>query len=143
MLGVTFGKSLNLINHCRSKATKAMQRVQLLRMVSGKNWGANDCTLLRLYKQYIRHVLETGSVITREACPLALSKLEVVQNSALRTCLRAPPWTRLCELHTRSKIDPLTDRLRSLRCKAEARFGDSDCIKALNFQRIFMSGSTQ
>jgi len=67
LLGVTFSQSLSFTSHCRSKASKAMQRVRLLRMVSGQKWGANSHTLLKLYKQYIRPVLEYGNVAISNA----------------------------------------------------------------------------
>src|SRR5579872_5240022 len=124
MLGVTFGRNGSLRNHCKGKASKAMQRVQLLRLVSGQSWGANARTLLTLYKQYIRPVLEYGNVVTCEAGKTYLNQLQVVQNAALRTALRAPKWTKISDLHERARIVPLADRLRSLQCKAMQRYGD-------------------
>jgi len=45
MLGVVFDKGISFGNHCRIKAAKAMQRVRLLRLVSGRKWGANAITI--------------------------------------------------------------------------------------------------
>src|SRR5215469_4895056 len=64
LLGVCFDRDLLLTGHYKSKASKAVQRVRLLMMGSGQTWGANARTLLKLYKQYIRPVLETGYVVT-------------------------------------------------------------------------------
>ena len=140
LLGVTFSKTMRLAKHCKSKASKAMQRVRLLRMVSGKRWGAKAHTLLKLYKQYIRPVLESGYVATSKACPASLMILQRIQNAALRTALRAESWSKITALHELAKMEPLTDRLRRLRCKAEARYGQSELIKSLNTQKSLLSG---
>ena len=121
LLGVTFDKKLSFTNHCRSKASKAMQRVRLLRLVSGQKWGANSRTLLKLYKQYIRPVLEYGNVATCNATKTSLLCLQRVQNSALRVALRATRWSKAKEMHDIAGIEPLTERLRSLCCKAKTR----------------------
>jgi hypothetical protein len=140
VLGITLDKNLSLTAFSQSKAVKAMQRVRLLRVISGRSWGANKRTLLHLYKQYIRPVLETGSVITACTCKSNLHRLQTVQNAALRTALRAPWRTRIEDLHRQAKIPMVADRLMELRGKAIARFGDSENVKALEFQRLLQMG---
>jgi hypothetical protein len=139
LLGVTFDKNLAFTSHCKSKATKAMQRVRLLRMVSGQGWGARASTIMKLYKQYVRPVLETGYAATCDARRSNLLLLQRVQNAALRTALRAPMRSKVPELHAEAGIEMLTDRLRRMRCKATVRYGKSDCIKSLEFQRVLLS----
>jgi hypothetical protein len=39
LLGVTIGKQLSFKHHCGEKATKSMQRVSLLKRLSGQTWG--------------------------------------------------------------------------------------------------------
>jgi len=100
---------------------------------------ANSRTLLKLYKQYSRPVLEFGSVAICNASKTNLLYLQRVQNSAIRTALRATRWSRITDLNTAARMDPLTDRLRSLCCKSINRYGKSELIKSLDFQRILMS----
>ena len=140
MLGVTFDKNCSLTAHCQSKATKAMQRVRLLRIISGKSWGANKRTLLHLYKQYIRPVLETEGVTTAYTTKNNIRRLQVVQNAALRTVLRAPWRTRIEDLHGQAKIPMISDRLKELRRKAIIRFGNSENVQALEFERLRLMG---
>jgi len=116
-----------------------MQRVRLLRMVSGKKWGANTRTLLKLYKQYIRPVLEYGNVAISKAAKSNLASLQRVQNAALRTALHGTRWSKIADLHEQANIEPLTDRLIRLRCKAIERFGDSELVKSLAIQRALLS----
>ena len=139
VLGVTFDKKLSFTNHCKSKASKAMQRVRLLRMVSGKKWGANTRTLLKLYKQYIRPVLEYGNVAISKAAKSNLASLQRVQNAALRTALHGTRWSKIADLHEQANIEPVTDRLIRRRCKAIERFGDSELVKSLAIQRALLS----
>src|ERR1700759_4387686 len=91
LLGVTFTKThvkMSLTTHCRNKAKVASRKVRLLRVVSGRKWGANAKTLLKLYKQCIRPVLETGCVATCNTPMKNQQKSQTIQNSALRTALR-------------------------------------------------------
>ena len=140
LLGVQFDKDLRLTEHCRTKAVKAMQRIRLLRLISGRDWGANKRTLLQLYKQYIRPVLETGSVLTARTHKTNLLCLQQVQNAALRVALRAPSRTKIEDLHRQAEIQMIPDRLNELRRKAIARFGDSEAVHALEFQRLLQTG---
>ena len=140
VLGVTLDKGLHLAEHCQKTATIAMQRVNLLRLMRGKNWGASKSILLRLYKQYVRPVLETGSVITACASMMSIQKLQRVQNTALRIALRAPRRTRISDLHGQAEIQMIADRLLDLRKNAITRFGTSDNVQALEFQRLLQTG---
>jgi len=140
MLGVTLDRDLHLTEHCRKLATKAMQRVRLLRLICGRSWGASKSVLLHLYKQYVRPVLETGSVITACATKSSIQRLQLVQNAALRTALRAPRRTRILDLHGRAGIQMIAERLMDLRRNAITRFGDSDNVQALEFQRLLQTG---
>ena len=137
LLGVCFDRDLLLTGHCKSKASKAVQRVRLLRLVSGQTWGANARTLLKLYKQYIRPVLETGYVVTSRCHRTNLRRLQLVQNTALRTALRAKRRTRIEDLHRDANIVPIAERLERLRERAIVRFGDSEGIQSLeNFKAL-------
>jgi hypothetical protein len=47
--------------------------------------------------------------------------------------------SKVPELHAEAGIELLTDRLGRMRCKATVRYGKSDCIKSLEFQRVLLS----
>ena len=138
LLGVTFGMGGSLRSHCQEKAGAAAKRLNLMRALSGQSWGASSRTLLTLYKQYIRPVLETGSVCTAEACPSMVVLLQRIQNSAMRTALRAGRRTRISRLHSLSKLEPMSVRLKRLRAGAVARFGQSVLIERLELQKLLL-----
>lgn len=141
VLGVHFDPGGRYVAHCKEKAVKAMRRVNLMRLVSGRKWGASTRTLLRLYKQYIRPVLEYGCVITAKACPSALQAMSIVERKALRVALRAPLYTRIKDLYMRSGVQPLVERMGELRCKAITRFGNSKAIQELESFRLQVTPS--
>jgi exonuclease III len=139
LLGVLFDQRLSYGPHCKEKARQASQRVNLLRTISGQTWGANTKTLMTFYKQYIRPILETGSVCTADAKKSHIKTLQLVQNSALRTALRTGRRTSIKTLHTLGRIDLLATRLKNLQSKAINRFGDSHLMKSMTVQRVIMS----
>jgi len=138
VLGVTFNRNMSLVPHCRAVATKAIRRVNLLRMVSGQGWGANARTLLRLYRQYVRPVLEYGQVVTAEGCASALQLLCRVEYKAMRVCTRSAPWTPIEDLYEMTGLEPLPERLGRLRSKAIDRFGSSDSMERLKTLKAIM-----
>jgi hypothetical protein len=142
LLGVTFDKRLSFLTHCSEKAKKATMRVNLLKRLSGQTWGANQRTLLCFYKQYVRPVLDTGSVNTADAMKGPLALLQRVQNSALRTVLRAPYRTRISKLHKLARIDPVPQRLKTLQSHAVKRFAASHFMVSLRIQKLLLEKCT-
>ena len=135
LLGVTFDKGLTLGPHCIQKVKKATQRVNLLKRLRGTGWGASRRTLLNLYKQYVRPVLETGSVCTADARKCHLTRLQRVQNAALKTALSLPFRTRTKFVHKTARIDPIRKRLKALQRAAVSRFTGSHLMASLDFHR--------
>jgi hypothetical protein len=131
ILGVTFEQSASYTLQCRAKAAKAMQRINLMKRLRGKTWGSSPATLLRLYKQYVRPVLETGFAVTSRACKTARLLLMRAEYCALRVAMRLDKRTKIKELYRASNVMPLSRRLRLLRDKAVNRFGDSACMREL------------
>ena len=138
LLGVNFDRTLLFKSHCTDKAVKAMKRVSLLRLLRGSTWGASHKTILKLYKQYVRPVLETGSVATATCNTLNINKLQVVQNTALRLALRLPYTCRISELHSQSNIQPIKVRLDCMRTRAGLRFGTSNAMNSLEYIKTLL-----
>lgn len=138
LLGVTFGCGGSLSAHCKEKAGNATRRLNLMRCLSSRSWGASRRTLLNFYKQYVRPVLETGSVCTAEAGTSSVDMLQRVQNSALRNAFRVGRRTRLTALHGLGRIDPIAVRLKGLRKRALVRFGQSALIRDLELQKMLL-----
>ena len=118
ILGVTL-KSVGRGHVTRSHATdataRAMQRINLLRRICGQGWGADQRTVLKLYKQYIRPVLEYGYVATA-GTQGPIQQLELTERRALRIALRQPPWSRIEDLYRDARVPPLRDNSSVLYC---------------------------
>ena len=84
-----FDNKLNFkahINYVRQKCEKA---INLLKVVSKMDWGADRSVLLRLYRSFVRSRLEYGCAVFSSARKSYLKKLEPIQNQGLRICLGA------------------------------------------------------
>lgn len=140
VLGVTFNRCMRTSAHCRLKAAAAMRKTNLLRVVSGRNWGANQRTLLKLYKQYVRPVMEYGSVATSTRSGSgALHRMELVERKAMRIALRAPFRTRIAELYGATGLVPLLERLDGLRRRTVDRLQGRPCVQELDLLRTLLA----
>ena len=87
------------------------KRLNLMRCCAGSSWGGDRKTLLLLYKSLIRSKIDYGSQAYGSACKTLLSKLEVVQNAALRIALGALRSSPVISLRGESLCCPILDRL--------------------------------
>jgi len=95
----------------KNKCTKAHN---LLRVVAHTSWGADQQTLLHLYRSLIICKLDYGCIVYGSARGSSLQMLDPVQNHALRLCLgayRTSPSSSLCVL---ANEPPLYIRRRKL-----------------------------
>ena len=61
-LGVTFDSRLNWSAHIEYVIERVKPRLNIMRCISGTNWGASKDILLLLYRALLRPILEYGSV---------------------------------------------------------------------------------
>jgi hypothetical protein len=114
LLGVTFDTRLNWGEHIENLVTKCGPRIGLLKVLRGTGWGADPKTLLKLYKQYIRPVIEYGAVVLVTASKTNQERLQRVQNYALKVALNLPWRTNTLDLHFVANVELLSRRLPML-----------------------------
>ena len=131
ILGVTFDKGGSTSSYCKERVKIAHRRTCLLRLISGRSWGANSQTKLTLYKQYIRPVLEYGSVATADTKESNVRLLALAERRALRYVFNLPKSSNVNDLYLRAGIERIEDRLKNNKAKAVARFGNSSGIQQL------------
>lgn len=135
LLGLTVTTpTCSLLRHCRNQRAKAESRINLLRCIRGTSWGANVPTLLKLYRTFIRPILEVGYVATVNANNSDLYHLIIAENKALRVALKqfyTPGVSRTSNQRLYEMFDePLIDqRIEHLYTKAMDRFGHSDLVQ--------------
>jgi len=91
-----------------------MKALNLIRVVAHTSWGADQHTLLHLYRSLVRSKLDYGCIVYGSVRNSYLRMLDPVQNHALRLCLGAyqtSPSLSLCVL---ANEPPLYIRRRKL-----------------------------
>jgi len=131
LLGFDFDQHMTLKNQISKIQKKVLTRINLLKMLRGRTWGANTHTLLNLYKSYIRPVIEYGSVLTADVSKSNMNKLQILQNKALRVITQRPYDTPIKELQELCNIQMIKDRLIQLKSNSLQRFGNSELMQEL------------
>jgi len=131
-LGVIFDSKLSFIPHIRYLKDKCMKAINLLKVLSNTSWGADQQTLLHLYRSLIRSKLDYGCIVYGSARPSYLKILDPIENCALRLCLgafRTSPATSLC---VEANEPPLDIRRKRLSLQYVARLASNPSNPAHN-----------
>ena len=88
-LGITLDRCLNFEHHILSLKGESYRAINVLKIVSAINYGADRRTLMRLYWAICKSKLDYGSQVYSSAGSSTLKKLDPVHNEALRLCTGA------------------------------------------------------
>ena len=113
-LGLIWDSKLNFrahIDYLKKKCNKAMN---ILRVIAHYDWGADQATLLHLYRSLIRSKLDYGCMVYGSASNSYIKQLDTIQNEALRICLGAFKSSPINSLHVEANELPLTYRRQKL-----------------------------
>ena len=88
-LGVLFDRKLSFIPHIKYLKAKCLKALNLLKVLSHTDWGADRTVLLQLYRSLIRSKLDYGSILYGSARPSYISSLDTVHHQGLRLALGA------------------------------------------------------
>ena len=75
------------------------EALNLLRAFSSESWGADRCTLMRLYRSIIRPKLDYGALVYCSASDNLLKSLDVIPNEAIRISTGAFKSTPITSLN--------------------------------------------
>ena len=78
-LGVTLDNKMSLKDHIEEIVSKCKKRLNLLKALCGKSWGATPETILYTYRCYIRPVLEYSSILFAYAEESLLKKFKLLK----------------------------------------------------------------
>ena len=109
-LGLVFDRTLSFIPHIKQLKTKCKKAMNLLKVVSHQDWGADKDTLLKLYRALIRSKLDYGAIVYGSARPSYLKLLDPIQNQALRIATGAFPTSPIPSLYAETGEPPLEIR---------------------------------
>ena len=106
-LGVTLDESLSWKTHINLLKKSCTKKLDLLKFLSRKSWGADAKMLLRLYQMLIKPKLEYGYEAYSSAKSYLLDKLKPVQNEAIRISTGAFRSSPIESLHVISGSLPM------------------------------------
>lgn len=97
-LGLLFDPKLTYRAHIAQLRSKCLKSLNILKSVSSQSWGADQETLMRLYRSLIRSKLDYGCIVYGAACRTTLSTLDPIANEAMRIAsgaFKSTPVTNL------------------------------------------------
>ena len=113
-LGVIFDKSLTFASHINDLKNRVKQSLNILKVVSHFEWGADRKTLLRLYTTLCLSKLDYACQVYGSASKTNLAKLDTVHNLGLRICTGAYRTSPVASLHVDAGLPPLSLRREEL-----------------------------
>jgi ribonuclease HI len=113
-LGLIWDRKLNFAVHINQLKSKCMRAMNLLRTVSSQDWGADQHTLMILYKTLIRSKLDYGCIVNNSANNILLSSLDTVANEAMRISTGAFKSSPIECLHIITNEPPLELRRQEI-----------------------------
>ena len=88
-LGVIFDKKLNWGPHIKNLKEEVRKSLNILKVVSSYDWGADRNCLLKLYNSLCKSKIDYACQIYSSACKTRLEELDPVHNLGLRLCTGA------------------------------------------------------
>ena len=85
-LGVIFDSRVTWADHIRKIEDKCKKVINVMRCLTGRDWGASCSALKTIYVAMIRSVFDYGCIVYGSAAVSLLRKLDVIQAKALRVC---------------------------------------------------------
>ena len=89
LMGIIFYSKLTWAKHIDDLKLKVKKSLNLLKVISGFDWGADKKSLLRIYDALCRSKLDYGCQIYSSASKSNLDALNIVHNMGLCICSRA------------------------------------------------------
>lgn len=140
-LGIILDSRFSFNEHIKYTKTKGLRALNILKILSHQSWGLNRKLLLRLYQAYVRPILDYGCILYSSATDSTLSKLEPVQNAALRVITGAFRSSPVVSIQAESSQMPLKYRRKALLINytAKMKCSPSNPVHDITFQRNLSS----
>ncbi|XP_051991578.1 zinc-alpha-2-glycoprotein-like isoform X2 [Xyrauchen texanus] len=100
--------------HINKMEDKCKKILNVMRCISGREWGADRVALKTIYSTMIRTVLDYGCIAYGTATKSQLGKLERIQSRALRICCGAYPSSPVSALQVEMGEMPIHLRRKQL-----------------------------
>ena len=109
-LGLIWDTKLTFEPHIKYLKARCQKSLNLLKVLSRTEWGADQTTLLKLYRSLVRSKLDYGCIVYGSASKTALAKLDLVHNQGLLLILGAFRSSPVESLYVEAHEPPLEIR---------------------------------
>ena len=113
-LGLIWDTKLTFEPHIKYLKARCQKSLNILKVLSRTEWGADRTTLLKLYRSLVRSKLDYGCIVYGSASKTALAKLDPVHNQGLRLSLGAFRSSPVESLYVEAHEPPLEIRREKL-----------------------------
>ena len=113
-LGITFDQQLTFKAHIEDIVVRCRKRLNLLKALRGKSWGAHPSTLLYTYKVYIRPLMEYGCILFAHADQALLKKIQSIEVEAIKIAYQLPPWSLNSLCYEMVNFNNILERIKYL-----------------------------
>ena len=113
-LGLIWDTKLTFEPHIKYLKARCHKSLNILKVLSRTEWGADQTTLLKLYRSLVRSKLDYGCLVYGSASKTALAKLDPVHNQGLRLSLGAFRSSPVESLYVEAHEPPLEIRREKL-----------------------------
>ncbi len=116
-VGVYFDEILSFNRQVRETKAKCINRLNIIRIISGRSWKLNEKTLVMIYRALLGSVIDYSFFALTCLSEYNLKQFQVIQNKAMRAIFRQPfdcPTEVFCNL---SGLDMIENRLLNLHQK--------------------------
>ena len=109
-LGVIFDQKLSFLPHLKALKSRCLKALDIIKVVSNQEWGADKSVLLKLYRSLVRSKLDYGSIVYGSARPSYLKMLNTIHHQGLRLALGAFRTSPVDSLYIEAGELPLEHR---------------------------------
>lgn len=116
-LGIIIDSKLNLKEHIEYVKTKCTKKVNVIKLLSGKKWGADRTQLIHISNMLVRSTIEYGSPMLSTAPKSVKSKLTTIYNTCIRAAIGAFRTSPIESIHTEANTTSMSIRLNYISVK--------------------------
>ena len=106
-LGVNLSPHIMCNKHCKSLVARANKRIYQLWWLSQIN--IDEECLLTLYKPWFRPLFLNANACWIDQSNSIINNIKLIQNRALRICVRKPRWFSVKKLHEEANVPAIRD----------------------------------
>ncbi|XP_076042218.1 uncharacterized protein LOC143026105 [Oratosquilla oratoria] len=113
-LGVWVDKWLSFTAHVAHLRERAQARLNVMRAMTRLTAGTTFSVLRLYFVLSVRSLVDYSAPVLTSLSRSQQERLEVLQNTAMRTMLEAPRWTSACVMQNETRLMPLTTRVEQI-----------------------------